>query len=88
MARTHKLIRRRGDEKVKFERDLVTVFLADATERLTANARRLFANDTAGEELERHLANVAHLMSFVPAGVVDARTRIAERVVGAGGVLS
>ncbi len=56
VARTFKLIRRRGDEKVKFERDLLTVFLADATDRLTANARRLFANDTDGADLERHLA--------------------------------
>jgi alkylation response protein AidB-like acyl-CoA dehydrogenase len=87
VARTAKLIRRRGEEKVKFERDLVAVFLADATDRLCAKARRLFGNDTDGAELERHLANVTRLTPFLPLRVLDARTRIAEHVVGAGGVL-
>jgi alkylation response protein AidB-like acyl-CoA dehydrogenase len=88
VARTAKLIRRRGEEKVKFERDLVAVFLADATERLCGRARRLFGNDTDGHDLERHLANVARLTPFLPLRVLDARTRIAEHVVGAGGVLA
>jgi alkylation response protein AidB-like acyl-CoA dehydrogenase len=88
VARTAKLIRRRGEEKVKFERDLIAVFLADATERLCARARRLFGNDTDGHELERHLANVTRLTPFLPLRVLDARTRIAEHVVGAGGVLA
>ncbi len=88
VARTAKLIRRRGEEKVKFERDLIAVFLADATERLCGRARRLFGNDTGGHDLERHLANVAQLTPFLPLRVLDARTRIAEHVVGAGGVLA
>ena len=87
VARTAKLIRRRGEEKVKFERDLIAVFLADATERLCARARRLFGNDSEGHELDRHLANVARLTPFLPLRVLDARARIAEHVVGAAGVL-
>ncbi len=88
VARTAKLIRRHGEEKVKLERDLIAVFLADATDRLCASARRLFGNDTDGRELERHLANVAKLTPFLPLRVLDARARIAEHVVGAGGVLA
>ena len=88
VARTAKLIRRHGEEKVKLERDLIAVFLADATDRLCARARRLFGNDTDGRELERHLANVAKLTPFLPLRVLDARARIAEHVVGAGGVLA
>ena len=88
VARTAKLIRRRGEEKVKFERDMTAVFLADATDRLCARARKLFGNDADGAELERHLANVAKLTPFLPLRVLDARARIAEHVVGAGGVLA
>lgn len=88
VARTAKLVRRRGEEKVKFESDLTATFLADATERLGANARRLFGNDTAGRDLERHLAAIDRLTPFLPIGVLDARTRIAEQVVAAGGVLA
>ncbi len=87
VARTAKLIRRRGEEKVKFERDLIAVFLADATDRLCARARRLFGNDSDGAELDRHLANIARLTPFLPLRVLDARARIAEHVVGAAGVL-
>ena len=88
VARTAKMIRRHGEEKVKIERDLIAVFLADATDRLTARARRLFGNDTDGRDLEKHLANVARLTPFLPLRVLDARTRIAEQVVNAGGVLA
>ena len=87
VGRTAKLIRRRGEEKVKFERDLIAVFLADATDRLCARARRLFGNDSEGHDLDRHLANVARLTPFLPLRVLDARARIAEHVVGAAGVL-
>src|SRR6185369_7071004 len=88
VARTAKMIRRHGEEKVKIERDLIAVFLADATDRLAARARRLFGNDTDGRDLEKHLANVAKLTPFLPLRVLDARTRIAEQVVNAGGVLA
>jgi alkylation response protein AidB-like acyl-CoA dehydrogenase len=88
VARTQKLVHRRGEEKVKFERDLIAVFLADATDRLCARARRLFGNDTDGSELDRHLENVGRLTPFLPLRVLDARARIAEHVVGAGGVLA
>ncbi len=88
VARTAKMIRRHGEEKVKIERDLIAVFLADATDRLAAHARRLFGNDTDGRDLEKHLANVARLTPFLPLRVLDARTRIAEQIVNAGGVLA
>jgi alkylation response protein AidB-like acyl-CoA dehydrogenase len=88
VARTAKLIRRRGEEKAKFERDLAAVFVADATARLAANARLLFANDVEGPELARHLAAIARLTPYLPLGGLDARARIALRVTEAGGVLA
>ena len=88
VVRTQKSIRRRGEDKAKLEQDIVTVFVADATERLAANARTLFANDTDGPELETHLATIARFTSFVPKGALDARVRIAEQIVAAGGTLA
>jgi alkylation response protein AidB-like acyl-CoA dehydrogenase len=87
VARAGALIRRRGEEKVKFERDLVAVFLADASARLAANARLLFGNEALEDDLPRHLATIARLTPYAPLGGLDARTRIAEHVVGLDGVL-
>jgi alkylation response protein AidB-like acyl-CoA dehydrogenase len=88
VVRTQKLIRRRGEDKAKLEQDMVAVFVADASERLASNARTLFANDTDGADLEQHLATIARFTSFVPKGVLDAKARIAEHVVAAGGTLA
>ena len=88
VVRTQKLIRRRGEDKAKLEQDMVAVFVADASDRLAANARVLFANDTDGAELEGHLATIARFTAFVPKGLLDARVRIAEQIVATGGVLA
>ena len=88
VARTQKLIARRGQEKVKFERDLTAVFVGEASERLAARARELFGNDTHGEDLDGHLAAIAALTPYRPIGAIDARARIAEHVVGHDGVLA
>jgi alkylation response protein AidB-like acyl-CoA dehydrogenase len=88
VVRTTKLIRRRGEDKAKLEQDMVAVFVADASERLAANARVLFGNDTDGAELERHLETIARFTAFTPKGLLDARVRIAEHIVGAEGVLA
>jgi len=88
VVRTTKLIRRRGEDKAKLEQDMVAVFVADASERLAANARVLFGNDTDGAELERHLETIARFTAFTPKGLLDARARIAEHIVGAEGVLA
>jgi alkylation response protein AidB-like acyl-CoA dehydrogenase len=88
VVRTRKLIRRRGEDKAKLEQDMVAVFVADASERLAANARTLFGNDTDGADLERHLETIARFTAFAPKGLLDARARIAEQVVGLEGVLS
>ncbi len=87
VSRTAQLIHRHGEEKVKFERDLITLFLSDASDRLAANARRIFGNDTAGAELEHHLGVIARLASYEPLGILDARARIAEHVVAGGTAL-
>lgn len=88
VVRTRKLIRRRGEDKAKLEQDMVAVFAAEASERLAANARTLFANDTDGPELAAHLATIARFTTLVPKGLLDARVRIAEQIVAAGGVLA
>jgi alkylation response protein AidB-like acyl-CoA dehydrogenase len=88
VVRTAKMIRRRGEDKAKLEQDMVAVFLADASERLAANARMLFGNDTDGADLARHLEVIARFTPYVAKGLLDARTRIAEQVVAAGGVLA
>ncbi len=88
VARTQKLIARRGQEKVKFERDLTAVFVGEASERLATRARELFGNDTHGEDLDGHLAAIAALTPYRPIGAIDARARIAEHVVGHDGVLA
>jgi len=88
VVRTQKLIRRRGEDKAKLEQDMVSVFIADASDRLAANARILFANDTDGPELDAHLTTIARFTAFVPRGVLDARVRIAEQIVAAGGTLA
>jgi alkylation response protein AidB-like acyl-CoA dehydrogenase len=88
VVRTVKMIRRRGEDKAKLEQDMVAVFLADASERIAANARMLFGNDTDGPELARHLQVIARFTPYVAKGLLDARARIAEHIVAAGGVLA
>jgi alkylation response protein AidB-like acyl-CoA dehydrogenase len=86
VARARKVQQARGVEAAAFDRDIVGVFVADAMERLGNNARVLFANDVVNGELGRHLAAIAHLTAYRPIGVLDARTRIAEKITDAGGM--
>jgi alkylation response protein AidB-like acyl-CoA dehydrogenase len=87
VARAAKNQRARGLEAAAFDRDVVAVFVADAMERLGADARVLFGNDASNGDLERHFGVVARLTAHSPIGVLDARTRIAERITEMGGVL-
>jgi alkylation response protein AidB-like acyl-CoA dehydrogenase len=86
VARARKVQQARGVEAAAFDRDVVGVFVADAMERLGNNARVLFANDVVNGELGRHLAAIARLTAYSPIGVLDARTRIAEKITEAGGM--
>jgi hypothetical protein len=86
VARARKVQQARGIEASAFDRDVVGVFVADAMERLGQNARVLFANDVTNGELGRHLATIARLTAHSPIGVLDARTRIAEKITEAGGM--
>jgi alkylation response protein AidB-like acyl-CoA dehydrogenase len=83
VARTLKLIRRRGVEGAVLEIDLTRVVAAECTERLYATARRLLANDTPAAELPQRLQEIAKLSPYVPAALLDAKTRIAERATSA-----
>ncbi len=87
LARAARAVRRQGVAATEFERDIVAVFVADAVERLGATARVLFGNDAEGPALAAHDDAIRRLTAHRPIGVLDARTRIAARVVGAAGVL-
>ncbi len=86
VARARKVQQARGIEAAAIDRDVVGIFVADAMERLGNNARVLFANDVTNGELGRHLATIARLVAYSPIGVLDARTRIAEKITEAGGM--
>jgi alkylation response protein AidB-like acyl-CoA dehydrogenase len=87
VARARKVLESRGVEASAFDRDVVGIFAADAMERLGTNARVLFGNDPANGDLGRHLAIIGRLASYTPIGVLDARTRVAENITAAGGML-
>jgi alkylation response protein AidB-like acyl-CoA dehydrogenase len=88
VARAAKILRSHGTAATEFERDIVSVFVSDAAERLGTVARVLFGNDTEGATLESHYGVVNRLTSYPAVGVLDARTRIAARVAETGGLLS
>jgi len=80
VGRTRKLIRQRGVEGAVLEIDLTRVVAAHCTDRLHAAARRLIANEATADELRSRLDEVDRLSPYVPTGILDVQTRIAERV--------
>lgn len=63
------------------ELDMAYVFVASANQRVTALAARLLANESEGAELERHLEAVRAFTPLIPVRTIDAKTRIAKRLV-------
>lgn len=80
IARTLKLIRQRGIEGAVLEVDLTRVVAAQCSDELLTAARRLVANDAPADELPERLREIAKLTPYIPAGILDAKTRIATRV--------
>jgi hypothetical protein len=80
LARTSKLIRKRGIEGAVLEVDLARVMTTLCTDELAAAARRLVANDAEPADLKQRLEEVHKLLPYVPVGILDTQTRIAERV--------
>lgn len=80
LARTLKIIAQRGVEGAVFEIDLTRVVAANCADVLWASARRLVANDARPDELPARLQEIATLSPYVPAGILDTKTRIAQRV--------
>jgi len=80
VARTLKLIRLRGVEGAVLEIDLTHVVAARCTEMVSSAARSLIANDAAPDELAQRLGEINKLSPYVPVGILDVQTRIAERV--------
>jgi len=80
LARSLKIIRQRGVEGAVFEIDMSRVVAADCTDALWAAARRLIANEARPDELAERLREITALSPYVPVGLLDTKTRIAERV--------
>jgi alkylation response protein AidB-like acyl-CoA dehydrogenase len=80
IGRTLKLIRRRGVEGAVFEIDLTRVVTARCTDKLYANARRLVANDATAAELPERLREISRLSPYIPSGILEVKTRCAQRV--------
>jgi alkylation response protein AidB-like acyl-CoA dehydrogenase len=80
VARTLKLIHQRGADGAAHEIDLTRVVAARCTDEISMAARRLVSNDAADGELRQRLEEVSKLSPYVPVGILDAKTRIAERV--------
>ncbi len=67
------------------ELEMTYVFVASANQRVAGLAARLLANESEGEELARHLETLRAFTPFIPIRTIDAKTRIAERLVKDGG---
>ncbi len=67
------------------ELDMTYVFVASANQRVAGLASRLLANESEGEELARHLETLRAFTPFIPIRTIDAKTRIARRLVADGG---
>ena len=81
VARTRKLLREQGAGAVPNELDITRIFVASANERIADGARRLVANELAGEELDQAMRTIEQLAVLLPIATIAAKTRIAERIV-------
>ena len=81
VARTRKLLKRRGAASVANHLDMTRVFAASANERIADGARRLAANELAGKELDAAFELIDRLQVRLPIATIAAKTRIAERIV-------
>jgi len=75
----------KGADKIEHQKDILNVFLAEATTRLWTNARQLLANLLpAGEALQKTVGKIDHLVGGVPANTQAPLQRIAARLLEAG----
>ena len=79
IGRTLKRVRQRGLDACAAEVDLTRLVAADTTDHIAAAARRLLSNDP--DSAARHVAAMAKLLTYVPVGSLDLKTRVAERIV-------
>jgi alkylation response protein AidB-like acyl-CoA dehydrogenase len=83
--RAYKLTSEKGADKVEMQRDILTVFLQDATTRLWTRSRQLLANlMPAGEALTKTIGKVDFLLGQPPVNTQPALARIATRLIEAG----
>ncbi|MBI2467413.1 MAG: acyl-CoA dehydrogenase family protein [Candidatus Rokubacteria bacterium] len=80
-ARVQEQLRREPALEASTELDMAYVFVASANQRVAGLAARPLANESEGDELERHLETVRAFTPFIPIRTIDAKTRIAKRLV-------
>ena len=80
VARTLKIIRRRGLEGTVLEIDLTRLVAARCSDQIFTTARQLVASDASADELPTRLREISLLTPYVPVGIIDTKTRVAERV--------
>jgi len=80
-ARAQEQMRLRPGDDVSAELDMTYIFVASANQRVAGLAARLLANESTGEELERHLQVVRDFTPFIPIRTIDVKNRLARRLV-------
>jgi alkylation response protein AidB-like acyl-CoA dehydrogenase len=80
-ARVEEQMRLRPDADASAELDMSYIFVASANQRVAGLAARLLANESAGDELERHLRTLRDFTPFIPVRTIDVKTRLAKRLV-------
>lgn len=80
LARTLKLIDSRGVDGAAHEIDLTRVVAAQSTDSIFTGARRLLTNDAPAADLRQRLDELSRLSPYVPTGLIETKTRIAEHV--------
>ena len=83
--RTFKLHNDKGADKIELQRDMLFVFMVEATTRLWTRSRQLLANVLpAGEGLQKTIGQIDHLLGQPPVNVQQPLARIATRMLEAG----
>ena len=80
IGRTLKLIRQRGVEGAVLEIDLTRVATAHCTERSRQPRAGWSPTMLRRQSCRERLQEIARLSPYIPSGILDTKTRIAERV--------
>src|SRR5882672_9797171 len=87
LGRTLKLIERAGAERHEAAIDATRLYINDAMARVEAAAKNALAATVEGDELRTLLAALRRFTKYTPINTSAIRTRLADRVVAAGGYI-